>query len=67
MRVTGLKDGVNTGDFPDIRDSASDVRSRGVSAYDFLSSSRILVELWIRERTSELEQDKQERVEVKFY
>ena len=64
---------VNTGDFPDVRDSASDVRQIKNSAEDGANRSlgvfqhttcypvdpisRIFVELWIRERTSELEQE----------
>ena len=34
MRVTGLKDGNNTGDLPGIRDSASDERQIKKSAED---------------------------------
>ena len=83
MGVTGLKDGNNTGDLPCIRNSAGDERQIEKSAEDgtnrsssvfsirlvipSIPAAELLASLWTRERTSEIEQEKQERVELKLY
>ena len=83
MGVTGLKDGNNTGYLPDIRDSAGDERqfekstedgaNRSSSVFSIrlvipsIPASELLASFWTGERTSELEQEKQERVELKLY
>ena len=83
MRVLVLKDGNNTGDLPCILDTASDERQVKKTAKDgemetavffnirlvipSIPAAELLSSFWMRERISEPEQEKVERVEVKLY